>query len=84
MLRKELTVVMLAAFLATTNFASVLTPVQMLVFTIVVMFYVPCIATIAALWKELGWKKALAITVFEIGFALVLGGIVFRVLALFM
>jgi len=83
-LRKELTVVMLAAFLGTTNFASVLTPVQMLVFTIVVMFYVPCIATIAALWKELGWKKALAITVFEIGFALVLGGIVFRVLALFM
>jgi ferrous iron transport protein B len=83
-LRKELTVVMLAAFLGTTEFGSVLSPVQMLVFTIVVMFYVPCIATIAALWKELGWKKALAITVFEIVFALMLGGIIFRVLALFM
>ncbi|MEM3396234.1 MAG: ferrous iron transport protein B [Thermoplasmata archaeon] len=78
-LRKELTVVMLAAFIGTTNFAAVLSPLQMLVFTIVVMFYVPCVATIAALVKELGWKKAAAITLFEIGFALMIGGVVYRI-----
>ncbi|MCX8173277.1 MAG: ferrous iron transport protein B [Thermoplasmata archaeon] len=78
-LRKELTVVMLAVFLGTANFAAVLSPLQMLVFTVVVMFYVPCVATIAALVRELGWKKAIAITGFEIGFALLLGGIIFRV-----
>ncbi|MEM4160752.1 MAG: ferrous iron transport protein B [Thermoplasmata archaeon] len=77
-LRKELTVVMLASFLGTADFGAVLSPLQMLVFTVVVMFYVPCIATIAAFVKELGWKKALAISVFEIGFALVLGGLILR------
>ncbi|MEM3026602.1 MAG: nucleoside recognition domain-containing protein, partial [Thermoproteota archaeon] len=59
-----------------------LTPVQMVVFTVVSMFYIPCIATIATLVKEFGWKKSFFITVFEILFALALGGIVLRVLSL--
>nr|MDO8097826.1 ferrous iron transport protein B [Candidatus Njordarchaeota archaeon] len=79
-LRKELTLVMLAALLGTTNFALVMTPVQMIVFTIVVMFYVPCVATIAALIREFRWKKALFITVFEILFATLIGGIALRLL----
>ncbi|TES83558.1 MAG: ferrous iron transport protein B [Hadesarchaea archaeon] len=79
-LRKELTLVMLATLMATTNFATVLTPIQMIVFAIVVMYYIPCIATIAALVRELGWKKAAYITVFEIAFALLIGGIAFRLL----
>jgi ferrous iron transport protein B len=81
-LRKELSLVMLAALLGTTNFALVLTPVQMVVFTLVAMLYIPCIATIAALLKEFGWKKALFITVFEIAFAILVGGIAFRLLTL--
>jgi len=81
-LRKELTLIMLATLLGTTNFAHVLTPVQMIVFTLVAMFYIPCIATIAALVREFGWKKALFITVFEIVFAIVLGGVALRLLAL--
>ena len=79
-LRKELTLIMMATLLKTTNFATVLTPLQMIVFTLVAMFYIPCIATIAALVKEFGWKKALFITVFEITFAIVLGGVAFRLL----
>jgi ferrous iron transport protein B len=54
----------------------------MVVFTLVAMFYIPCIATIAALTKEFGWKKALYITIFEIIFAIGLGGIAFRILTL--
>jgi len=81
-LRKELTLVMLATLTGTKNFGAVLTPIQMIVFAIVVMYYIPCIATIAALVKELGWKKAAYITVFEIAFALLLGGIAFRLLTL--
>ena len=79
-LRKELTLIMLATFLGTTNFAQVLTPVQMIVFTLVAMFYIPCIATIAALAKEFGWKRALSITIFEIVFAISIGGIALRML----
>ncbi|MEM2104672.1 MAG: ferrous iron transport protein B [Candidatus Bathyarchaeia archaeon] len=81
-LRKEFTLIMLTALLGTTNFANVLTHVQMIVYTLVAMFYMPCIATIAALVKEFGWKKALFITLFEIAFAVILGGVTFRILAL--
>jgi ferrous iron transport protein B len=79
-LRKELTLIMLATLVGTTNFAQVLTPIQMVVFTLVAMFYIPCVATIAALVKEFGWKKALFTTVFEIVFAIILGGIALRIL----
>ena len=85
-LRKELTLVMLATLLGTTNFAEVpgFGPVQMVVFTLVAMFYIPCIATIAALTREFGWKKALFITVFEIFFAIIVGGVALRLLTLTM
>jgi ferrous iron transport protein B len=81
-LRKELTLIMLATLFGTTNFALVMTPAQMIVFTLVVMLYIPCIATIGALVKEFGWKKALLITVLEIALALLLGGIAFRLLTI--
>jgi len=81
-LRKELTLIMLGSLLETTNFAQVMTSVQMVVFTLVAMLYIPCVATIAALVKEFGWKKALFITVFEILFATLVGGVAFRLLTL--
>jgi len=80
--RKELTLIILAAHGGTTNFGTILTPVQMIVFSLVTMLYIPCIATIAALIKEIGWKKAIFITVFEIVFAIFVGGIAFRLLTL--
>ncbi len=81
-LRKELILVMLAAFLGTTNFSQVLSPQQMITLAIVSMFYIPCVATISVLWKEYGWKRAMAICIFEIVFALVLAGVVKRLLDL--
>jgi ferrous iron transport protein B len=81
-LRKELTLIMLATLLGTTNFALVMTPSQMITFTLVVMLYIPCVATIGALVKEFGWKKAALITVIEIALALLLGGIAYRLLTL--
>ena len=80
-LRKELILVMLATLLGTANFAQVLNPVQMITLALISMLYIPCIATIAALWREFGWKKTLGITGFEIGFAILIGGIAFRILA---
>jgi len=81
-LRKELTLIMLATLFGTTNFALVMTPAQMIVFTLVVMLYIPCVATIGALVKEFGWKKALLITIIEIALAILLGGIASRLLAI--
>ena len=83
-LRKELILVMLAAYLGTTNFSDVLTSTQMITLAVVSMFYVPCVATISVLWKEYGWKKALMIAFTETLFAIVLAGLVKRGLDVFM
>ncbi len=82
-LRKELALIMLAALLRTSNFALVLTQKQMIVFALVTMLYIPCIATIATLIKELGWKKAIEISIFEIAFAIFIGGVAQRLLGFF-
>jgi ferrous iron transport protein B len=79
-MRKELTLVMLAALSGTTDFASILTSNQMIVFAVVTMFYVPCLATIATLRKELGWRRTLLIASFEIVFSILLGGVIMRIL----
>ncbi|HUW43139.1 MAG TPA: ferrous iron transport protein B [Thermoplasmata archaeon] len=82
-LRKELTLVMLGSIAGTLNFADVMTPVQMIVFTLVVMLYIPCVATVGVLVREIGTRKAATITLFEIGFAILAGGIAFRLLTAF-
>lgn len=79
-LRKEAALVLLTTAAGTNDISSVMSPLQMVVFALVVMIYVPCIATIAAMVKETGWKHALKITIFEIVLAIFIGGIAFRVL----
>jgi len=79
-LRKELTLILLASLMGTSNFAHVLTPVQMFVFAFVVMIYIPCIATIAVLVKEFGYKRAAIISLTEVGLAVALGGVLLRIL----
>jgi ferrous iron transport protein B len=79
-LRKELALILLAGLIPLNS----LTAVQMIVFALVTMVYIPCIATIAALIREFGWRKALAITFIDIAVALLLGGITYRALLAFM
>ena len=62
-LRKELALIMLAQALGTNAVASVLSATQIMVFTIFITFYIPCLATLVALVKEIGKKMtALAAT----------------------
>jgi ferrous iron transport protein B len=56
-LRKELSLIMLGQALGSMNFAAVLTKLQMLSYTIFVVFYVPCLATLVAIHKELGTRR---------------------------
>lgn len=79
-LRKELTLVMLAALLGTSDFSVVLYPAQMYVYSLVVMLYVPCIATIAACVREYGWKRALIMAAVEVVFAVFVGGVALRLI----
>jgi ferrous iron transport protein B len=81
-LRKELTLILLAELAGTTSFDQVLTPIQMIVFALVTIIYVPCIATIGALAREFGWKRAIGVSVVDILLALVIGGIAYHLLSI--
>ncbi len=70
-LRKELTLVMLVQALGTTDINTVMTTQQLLTFTLFVVFYVPCIATIAVLARQMGWRGAAAISGFTVVVAVV-------------
>jgi ferrous iron transport protein B len=57
--------------------------VQLVVMALVAMLYIPCISTVAVLGKEFGWKAATIISLVNIGAALLIGGLAFRLLSLF-
>ena len=83
-LRKELILVMLVTLYGTSDFTQILDPVQMITLSLLSMFYIPCVATMAALWKEFGWKKALGVSVIEISFAILIAGFAARMLKAFL
>jgi len=81
-LRKELTLILLTELVSPKALPEALTATQMIVFSLVTMIYTPCIATVAAMIREYGWKRALTITFVDITLSLVIGGITFRLLSL--
>ncbi|MGQ9672743.1 MAG: ferrous iron transport protein B [Candidatus Aminicenantales bacterium] len=59
-LRKELSLIMMLQALGVSysNLLSAITKEQVLIFTVFVSFFIPCLSTFAILWKELGKKMA--------------------------
>jgi ferrous iron transport protein B len=55
-LRKELSLIMLRQALGVTDFSQGLTNVQMVTFAVFVVFYIPCLATLAVLKRELNTR----------------------------
>ncbi len=74
-LRKELTVELLI-ILAGGSIATFMTIRQMFVFALVTTIYIPCIATIAVLAREYGWKFTLILAIVTLSIAFFLGGLV--------
>jgi ferrous iron transport protein B len=78
-LRKELSLLMLMQALGTTNVASVMSVAQILIFTLFVTFYLPCMATLASMFRELGWRltaaAATALLVLAVGISLAARGV---------
>ncbi len=71
-LRKELSMIMLFQAMHTTQLNTVMTNVQLIVFTIFTLFYIPCVGTMGVLLRELGVRKMILITVLTITVALIL------------
>jgi ferrous iron transport protein B len=72
-LRKELSMIMLIQALGTPQVLSVMTASQIVVFTLFVTFYVPCVATLVVLVKETGWKLTVAVAIYCLLLATVIG-----------
>jgi len=82
--RKEFILLGAVAIFGSTNLLLFLSPVQLLTLAIVGILYLPCLSTIAVLAKDFGWKTAIAISLANFATALIVGGIAFRVLSLFL
>ncbi|HTX68019.1 MAG TPA: ferrous iron transport protein B [Thermoleophilia bacterium] len=87
-LRKELALQLLVAFAVVVYGASAhmlnsfMTPHQLVVYALVNAIYIPCVATIAMLGRELGWGRAAAVSAGTIAVAIAVGGVVAHALAL--
>ncbi|MBD3215667.1 MAG: ferrous iron transport protein B [Candidatus Lokiarchaeota archaeon] len=77
-LRKELTLILLQVLAGSLGLSilQLLTPLQMITFSLVTMLYIPCFATIIIIARETSWKYAIKISLLEITIALLIGGII--------
>ena len=79
-LRKELALQLLLTLAIvrygphTKSLLDFMVPSQLFVYALVNTIYIPCVATVAVLGRELGWKRAAAIMGFTIALALAAGG----------
>ena len=81
-LRKELSLLMLMQALGTAHVLGVMTAAQILIFTLFVTFYIPCMATLASMARELGWRLTLAASGALLGLAVIVSLAARGVLAL--
>jgi ferrous iron transport protein B len=65
-LRKEMAFETLAILAGTADLGSVMTGLQLYIFAIVSVLFVPCVSTIAVLYREMGWKTALMVSAYTL------------------
>lgn len=88
-LRKELALQFLVTFAIAqygakaANLLVFMTKEQLFVYGLVMTIYIPCIATVAVLGRELGWKRASYIIALTVGIALLLGGVANQLFKIF-
>jgi ferrous iron transport protein B len=73
-LRKELSLLMMlqALGIGHSEILSVITREQLIVFTVFVSFFIPCLSTLGILWKEIGKKVAFLSVVLSLSLAVLL------------
>ena len=71
--RKELAFETLAVLSGTADLGSVMTSVQLYTFAIVSILFIPCISTVAVLYRQLGLKVAILTSVYSLGLGMLIG-----------
>ena len=72
-LRKEMALGMLQILAGGVALEAFMTPDQFVVFGVVMAVYMPCVATLITMWKEIGWKETIGVSVLSIVVAILLG-----------
>jgi ferrous iron transport protein B len=80
-LRKEMAFETLAILADTADLGAVLTSLQLYIFAVVTVLFVPCLATITVLLREVGSRITLAITVYTVTLGLLVGGLIHYLLS---
>ncbi|KUG20756.1 MAG: ferrous iron transport protein B [Methanomicrobiaceae archaeon] len=79
-LRKEMAFETLAILAGTADLGSVLGGLQLYIFAIVTVLFVPCLSTIAVIIREISPKIALLVSAYTVTLGLVVGSIIHRLL----
>ena len=80
-LRKEMAFETLAILAGTADLGAVLTSLQLYIFAVVTVLFIPCLATITVLLREVGSRITLAVTIYTVALGLFIGGLMYRILA---
>ncbi len=72
-LRKEMALGMLQILAGGLALEQFMTPDQFVVFGVVMAVYMPCVATLITMWREIGWKETIGVSVMSIVVAILLG-----------
>jgi ferrous iron transport protein B len=75
-LRKEMALETLVILAGTASLDTVLTGVQLYTFAIVSVLFVPCISTIAVLYREIGLKITLIVSLYTLGLGIFIGALI--------
>ena len=80
-LRKEMAFETLAILAGTADLGAVLSSLQLYIFAVVTVLFIPCLATITVLLREVGSRIKLAVTIYTVALGLFIGGLMYRILA---
>ena len=72
-LRKEMALGMLQILAGGVALEAFMTPDQFVVFGVVMAVYMPCVATLITMWREIGWKETIGVSMMSIVVAILLG-----------
>ena len=82
-LRKEMALGMLQILAGGMALSEFMTPDQFVVFGVVMAVYMPCIATLITMWKEIGWRETIVVSLTSMTVALLLGTVTNFLLQIF-
>ena len=74
--RKELAFETLAVLAGTANLGSVMNDVQLYTFAIISVLFVPCVSTIAVLYRNLGARIAVLASLYSLGLGIFIGALI--------